>query len=125
MAWKNTMHVFQTAGVPPRSGSTILAIIGWTTNSSDELRNSVMAKTKTMPGQAQTLCPLSCHRGRRKPEKPPDFTLGVNARTRFWYVDYRSECRASVGTRDRTPRYSSHPAGPNRKVRIRHGTTNR
>ena len=26
---------------------------------------------------------------------------------------------------DRTPRYSNHPAGPNRNVRIRHGTTNR
>src|SRR5688500_15940897 len=113
MAWKNTMHVFQTAGGPPRSGSTILASSGWTANRIDELSNGGIAKTTTMPEEAQTLCPVSCHRGRRGPETPPDLTLGVNARTRFGYADYRAECRASVGTRDRTPRYSSHPAGPN------------
>src|SRR5437870_5313031 len=37
------MQVFHTAGVPPSSGSTILAIIGWTKNRSVELRNSVTA----------------------------------------------------------------------------------
>src|SRR5262249_34874291 len=43
------MQVFQTAGVPPSSGSTILAIIGCTRNSSVELRNSVQTNSATMP----------------------------------------------------------------------------
>ncbi len=38
------MHVFQTAGVPPSRGSTILANIGWTRNSSVALTSSVRAK---------------------------------------------------------------------------------
>src|SRR5437868_2946751 len=39
------MQVFQTAGDPPRSGSTILAIIGWTTNSRAAPTISVRAKS--------------------------------------------------------------------------------
>src|SRR5439155_26690085 len=42
------MHVFHTAGVPPSSGSTIFAIIGWTRNSSDELRKSVTTSRMIM-----------------------------------------------------------------------------
>src|SRR5438477_8500252 len=38
------MQVFQTAGVPPRSGNTIFAIMGWTRKSSAALRNSVAEK---------------------------------------------------------------------------------
>jgi hypothetical protein len=41
--WKNTMQAFQTAGLPPRSGSTIFPTIGWTMNSSDALTNKVKA----------------------------------------------------------------------------------
>jgi hypothetical protein len=44
------MHVFQTAGVPPSSGSTIFAIIGWTMKRSEELRNNVAANNTTMRG---------------------------------------------------------------------------
>ena len=46
-AWKKTMHVFHTAGVPPSSGRIICAIIGWTTNSSEALTKSVNAKERT------------------------------------------------------------------------------
>jgi len=35
-------------GTPPRSGSSILAIIGWTQNNSDALRNSVVEKSAAM-----------------------------------------------------------------------------
>jgi hypothetical protein len=35
------MHVFQTAGVPPSTGSSIFAIMGWTEKSSAELTNIV------------------------------------------------------------------------------------
>src|SRR5207302_11197189 len=45
MAWKKTMQVFQTAGVPPREGRIILAIMGWTRKSSVALTNRVMAKS--------------------------------------------------------------------------------
>jgi hypothetical protein len=38
------MHAFQTAGLPPKSGSTILATIGWIMNRSDALTKSVAAK---------------------------------------------------------------------------------
>jgi hypothetical protein len=38
------MHVFQTAGVPPKRGRIILAIIGWIKNSSRALTKSVMEK---------------------------------------------------------------------------------
>src|SRR5687768_14707569 len=51
------MQVFHTAGVPPRSGSTILAIIGCTTNSSEELRNSVTAKRKTIHSRGANTMP--------------------------------------------------------------------
>ena len=37
------MQVFQTAGVPPRYGSSILPIIGCTKNSSAALMKSVIA----------------------------------------------------------------------------------
>jgi hypothetical protein len=53
------MHVFHTAGVPPSSGSTILAIMGWTTNSSDELRKSVTAKSRTMLVAGANRVPVS------------------------------------------------------------------
>jgi hypothetical protein len=48
MAWKNTMHVFHTAGVPPNSGNIILPTIGSTRNSSDALQNNVKANTPSM-----------------------------------------------------------------------------
>ena len=35
------MQVFQTEGAPPSSGSSILAIIGWTQNNNAALRNKV------------------------------------------------------------------------------------
>jgi hypothetical protein len=38
------MQVFQTAGVPPRRGSIILATIGWTKKRRVALVNKVMAK---------------------------------------------------------------------------------
>jgi hypothetical protein len=47
MAWKKTMQVPHTAGEPPRSGRTILAIIGWTQNRRSALRKSVRAKSKS------------------------------------------------------------------------------
>src|SRR5438270_12353001 len=56
------MQVFHTAGVPPSKGSTILANIGWTRNSSAELRNRVPAKrTGSMdrrpePSRSALLC---------------------------------------------------------------------
>src|SRR5262249_57961869 len=39
------MHVFQTDGDPPSRGRIILAIIGWTQNSSRALTNSVRANS--------------------------------------------------------------------------------
>ena len=48
MAWKKTMQVFQTSGVPPSSGRIILPIIGCTRKSSVALVNSVSAKTRSM-----------------------------------------------------------------------------
>src|SRR5262245_40121392 len=48
------MQVFQTAGVPPSSGSTILAIIGCTRNSNDELRNSVQMNSRIICGVLRT-----------------------------------------------------------------------
>jgi hypothetical protein len=41
------MHVFQTAGVPPRRGKTILANIGWTENKRKALRNRVLTNNGT------------------------------------------------------------------------------
>jgi hypothetical protein len=38
------MQVFQTAGVPPREGRIIFAIIGWTRKSSVALTKRVMPK---------------------------------------------------------------------------------
>src|SRR6516165_8840618 len=55
------MHVFQTAGVPPKSGSTILANIGWTRKSSVALRKRVAAKAK---GSASGPTPLPGAAGR-------------------------------------------------------------
>jgi len=40
------MHVFHTAGVPPRRGSSSLPIIGWTEKSRQALTSSVRAKRK-------------------------------------------------------------------------------
>src|SRR5438552_18213461 len=51
------MQAFQTAGLPPSSGSTILPTIGWTMNSSDALTNSVTANssgTGQLPGAGAT-----------------------------------------------------------------------
>src|SRR5688500_15172863 len=75
------MQVFQTAGVPPSSGSTILAIIGWTTKSSDELRKSVMAKSRTTRYDGQTVCPQKIDISAKAPQ------LSV----RFSSVDYGSD----------------------------------
>src|SRR5437773_1207412 len=47
MIWKNSTHVFQTIGVPPRIGRTLFATIGSTMNISSELRNSVVANART------------------------------------------------------------------------------
>jgi hypothetical protein len=43
MAWKKTMHVFHTMGLPPARGSTIRAIIGSTRNIIAALVNTVSA----------------------------------------------------------------------------------
>src|SRR3989442_11240637 len=47
------MQVFHAAGVPPRSGNTILATIGSTRKSNVALTNSVMAKRKGKRGSPQ------------------------------------------------------------------------
>ena len=46
------MHVFQTMGVPPKSGSTILANIGSIQNSSVALVNRVTAKNSNIKENA-------------------------------------------------------------------------
>jgi hypothetical protein len=43
------MQVFQTAGVPPRIGRIIFAIIGWTKNNDSELTKRVIANSAAMP----------------------------------------------------------------------------
>src|SRR5438093_1062074 len=45
------MQVFQTEGEPPSSGSSSLAISGWTQNNSAALRNKVVEKSALMPGE--------------------------------------------------------------------------
>ncbi len=47
--WKYTRHVFQTAGVPPKSGRTILPIIGSAVKSRTDARNVVEANRRTRP----------------------------------------------------------------------------
>jgi hypothetical protein len=56
MAWKNTMHVFQTEGAPPSNGKIIFAISGWTQKSSAALVNNAAAKNQTvnLSGNART-----------------------------------------------------------------------
>src|SRR5437588_360564 len=44
------MQVFQTAGVPPREGRIIFAIIGWTRKSSVALTKRVMANRNAKEG---------------------------------------------------------------------------
>src|SRR5262245_47021724 len=48
MAWKNTMQVFHTSGVPPSNGRIILPIIGWTRKRSVALVKRVSAKARSM-----------------------------------------------------------------------------
>src|SRR2546423_765885 len=48
MAWKKTMQVFHTSGVPPSNGRIILPIIGWTRNSKGALGNSVSGQARSM-----------------------------------------------------------------------------
>src|SRR6516165_5 len=43
------MHVFQTPGVPPRMGSTILPIMGWTENNKSAARNIVAPNNQADP----------------------------------------------------------------------------
>src|SRR5688572_5225662 len=43
--WKNTMHVFQTAGVPPSNGRTIFEKIGWMANSRAAFRKIAAVNT--------------------------------------------------------------------------------
>src|SRR5690349_6729694 len=43
------MHVVQTPGVPPRIGSTILPIMGWTENSKRAARNIVVPNNQADP----------------------------------------------------------------------------
>src|SRR3954463_304265 len=43
------MHVVQTPGVPPRMGSTILPIMGWTENSKRAARNIVAPNSQANP----------------------------------------------------------------------------
>ena len=45
MPWKKTMHVVQTADVPPRCGKIILPTIGCTRNINMALTKSVKLKT--------------------------------------------------------------------------------
>src|SRR5947207_1316970 len=51
------MQVFQTAGVPPSSGSTILPTIGCTKNSRKALVNRVRAKRRDTTNSG----PRTCH----------------------------------------------------------------
>ena len=91
--------------VPPRSGSTILAIIGWTTNSSDELRKRVMAKSGTM-GFARRKRYACRPRGedRQTGKETRNFAGAACCRLRLWYADYRAELRDDVCNCVRTPR---------------------
>ena len=50
MAWKKTMHVFHTMGLPPARGSTIRAIIGSTRNIIAALVNTVSANKISFDG---------------------------------------------------------------------------
>jgi hypothetical protein len=47
------MQVFQTAGVPPRRGKIILAIMGWTRKSKVALTNKVKAKKNNTAASAR------------------------------------------------------------------------
>src|SRR5437773_11352792 len=53
------MQVFQTAGVPPRSGRSIFATIGWTRKTSAAPENAAVAKTSgsDRPRRAPTTTP--------------------------------------------------------------------
>src|SRR2546427_13279437 len=46
------MQVFQTDGPPPSSGSSILAIIGWSQNNNPALSNNVTENNAVMPGNS-------------------------------------------------------------------------
>src|ERR1700730_15259736 len=54
MTWKKSTQVFQTMGVPPRIGSTVLATIGSMTNISDALRNSVTTNSHTTAFESES-----------------------------------------------------------------------
>src|SRR5262245_48302388 len=63
------MHVFQTAGAPPRYGSNILATIGWIKKSNSALSNNVAANNNLILTtfhcglclQIVRLCALRCN----------------------------------------------------------------
>jgi len=45
ITWKNSIQVFHTAGVPPNSGRTILAIMGCTRKRRNALKKRDIAKS--------------------------------------------------------------------------------
>src|SRR5688500_1278771 len=52
--WKNSMHVFQTAGVPPSIGSTIFENIGCTANNNAAFTNNVIENSTTTAPERET-----------------------------------------------------------------------
>src|SRR5262245_10197986 len=55
-AWKKTMQVLQTAGVPPKRGRTILPTIGCTRNKRNALTKRVAAKNRATSGFSWERC---------------------------------------------------------------------
>ena len=54
MAWKKTMAVFHTSGVPPSSGVSSLATRGWTRNSRVEPTKLATVNSTTRPRPEDT-----------------------------------------------------------------------
>src|SRR4029453_710020 len=80
MNWKNTRQVFPPAGAPPRSGSTIRAIIGSTRNIRKALTNRVVANNATSRLKRDRTCAAEMAvAGSRygASERPTDGGMGV------------------------------------------------
>src|ERR1700693_3931730 len=54
ITWKNSIQVFHTAGVPPNSGRTILAIMGCTRKRRNALKKRDIAKSVNMQPASNT-----------------------------------------------------------------------
>src|SRR5262245_59760265 len=111
------MHVFQTAGVPPRSGRTIFPTIGWTRNSRVALTKSVRPKrvgTARLRAAGQAVArndtPVSRTgeemRGRRSAAEGVPYSSGGAARlfVRVPVFDQVHELLAGIRNRDRRGR---------------------